>query len=76
MHQTLHCSQCGKKNIDFETISVEVQLRYHGAPCEACRRSHTDRLWVIFCSPECLVRYAMEKGFSDEVARLEERSRQ
>jgi phage FluMu protein Com len=72
MMQTAACSYCGKTGFDFGTVSAEVQLRYHEPPCPECKETHTRRVWLIFCSPECLVRYAMEKGFTKEVARLAE----
>lgn len=75
MHQTMTCAQCGKAELHFGTISVEVQLRYHGHPCQECHKGHTDRTWVLFCSPECLVTYTAEKGFVDEVGRLEEHAK-
>jgi hypothetical protein len=74
MQYTASCAQCGKEGHDFGTVSAEVQLKLHPQPCVSCRKSHTDRTWVVFCSPECLVLYASEKGFADEVASLEERA--
>ena len=66
----MECPNCKKPKKDFNGLQVELQFKMISELCETCKEYHTERYWLDFCSPECLVEYVKNTGLVDEISRF------